>query len=77
MSALPESRTMLSMSSSFGKNSIRIVHPIIQNLKGSHAALSYHAAFIRPLCTSGLPVTQLYKSFMKNYTKDISTSNQL
>ena len=39
---------------------------------------SKHERFhlIRPLCASGSPVTQLNKSFIKNYTKDIWISNQ-
>ena len=32
---------------------------------------------IRPLYTSGLPVTQLDESFIKGYTKDVLTSKQL
>ena len=41
--------------------------------------VSEHEKFhlIRPLCTSGSPVTQLNISFIKNYTKDVLTSNQL
>ena len=41
--------------------------------------VSKHETFhlIKPLCTSGSPVTQLNKSFIKSYTKDVLTSNQL
>ena len=41
--------------------------------------VSKHEKFhsVRPLCTSGSPVTQLNKSFIKNYIKDVLMSNQL
>ena len=41
--------------------------------------VSKHETFylIRPLRTSGSPVTQLNKSFIKNYTKDVLTPDQL
>ena len=41
--------------------------------------VSKHETFylIRPLRTSGSPVTQLNESFIKNYTKDVLTPDQL
>ena len=41
--------------------------------------VSKHDKFhlIRSLCINGSPVTQLNKSFIKSYTKDVLMSNQL